>query len=318
MSTELHADDRTAHPMSGPASAPVDRRRPTVSGDLPTVLDAAPMFRRVVAGYDRFQVDTYVRWAEDELATADREREHLVARHLQTLAALQEARELLSHSSGGREFLRVSRRIGSVLATAADEADAMRAEAEADRTAAAAQAEQMVAHAERVLADARAEAEGTVAAAATEADERRAEAARLVDEAEETGRAARAEAAARLDEVRAVERRAVQGAERIRQRARDEAAAARRHARGEVVGMLVTGREERLRADAEAAAARDRLDSAALARRASLLSEVEDLERRRAALRADVDRTTGPVPPALQRARRGPLEWLRGSVSSRG
>ena len=40
------------------------------------------MFGRAVAGYDRFQVDTYVRWAEDELATADREREHLMALYL--------------------------------------------------------------------------------------------------------------------------------------------------------------------------------------------------------------------------------------------
>src|SRR6185503_6037845 len=108
-------------------------RRPNVSGDLPTVFSSAPMFRRAVAGYDRFQVDTYVRWAEDELATADRELEHLAARHVGTRAALEEARQLLSHSSGGQEFLRLSDRIGSMLATAADDAASIRAEAEADR-----------------------------------------------------------------------------------------------------------------------------------------------------------------------------------------
>ncbi|MGY1679269.1 hypothetical protein [Geodermatophilus sp. SYSU D01176] len=314
MSAELHADDRTARPACGPA----DRRRPTVSGDLPSVLEAAPMFRRAVAGYDRFQVDTYVRWAEDELATADREREHLVARHLSTLAALEEARELLAHSSGGGEFLRVSRRIGAVLAAAADEADAMRADAEADRTAASAQADRVVALADQVLADARAEAERVVAAAVAAAGQMRAEAARLVERGRQTDTAARADAEARLEELRATERRAVQHAERIRQVARDEASAARLQAQGEVVGMLVTAREERRRADAEAAASRDRLDGDALARRASLLSEVEDLERRRALLRTGVERTTGPDLPALRRHRRGPLRWVRGSVSSRG
>ena len=91
------------------------------------------MFRRAVVGYDRFQVDTYVRWAEDELATADREREHLVARVVRTQADLEESRQLLSHSAAGGEFLQVSRRIGALLATAADEAEGLRADAEADR-----------------------------------------------------------------------------------------------------------------------------------------------------------------------------------------
>src|SRR3954447_22781786 len=111
----------SVEPHSGEvAGSPDDRaredRRPHVSGDLPTVFQAAPMFKRAVTGYDRFQVDTYVQWAEDELATADREREHLMARHLGTVAALEEARGLLAHSSGGVEFLQVSRRIGSMLA----------------------------------------------------------------------------------------------------------------------------------------------------------------------------------------------------------
>ena len=143
MSAELHVDDGTARPGSALRDGAPDASaaRPNVSGDLPTVFQAAPMFRRAVAGYDRFQVDTYVQWAEDELATADREREHLVARHLRTRAELEEARELLAHSAGGGEFLRLSRRIGSMLAAAADEAAGMRAEAEADRSAAAAQAE---------------------------------------------------------------------------------------------------------------------------------------------------------------------------------
>ncbi len=121
MSADLHVDDRAGGP--GTAVEPRDRRRPNVSGDLPTVFETGTMFRRALAGYDRFQVDTYVQWAEDELATADREREDLEVRHLATRAALEEARELLSHSSGGAEFVRHSERIGSMLAAAADEAE---------------------------------------------------------------------------------------------------------------------------------------------------------------------------------------------------
>ena len=64
MSAELHADDWTAGPASALRVVPTDRTRPNVSGDLPTVFQIAPMFRRTVGGYDRFQVDTYVQWAE--------------------------------------------------------------------------------------------------------------------------------------------------------------------------------------------------------------------------------------------------------------
>jgi cell division septum initiation protein DivIVA len=299
MSVELHADDRAARPLSAlqavPDPEPPARSRPNVSGDLPTVFQAAPMFRRAVAGYDRFQVDTYVQWAEDELATADREREHLLARHLRTRAELEEARQLLSHSSEGGELLRLSRRIGSMLAAAADEADGMRAEAEADRTAASAEAERMVAHAELVLADAHAQAERTVAEAAGEVREMTAGAARIVDEAEDSARRARDEAEARLEQVRMTEQRAAEDAARIREQAVQEASAARLQARDEVVRMLITGREERRRADAEAAATRERLDRDAAARRASLLAEVEDLEHRRADLRAELDRAPEPV-----------------------
>src|SRR3712207_6420516 len=119
--------------MSGDALAD-DRHRPNVSGDLPTLFRAGPLFRRAVGGYDRFQVDTYVQWAEEELATADREREHLEARQLRTSAALQEAQRLLEHSAGGGQFLEVSGRIGAMLAAAADEAEGIRAEAGACRT----------------------------------------------------------------------------------------------------------------------------------------------------------------------------------------
>src|SRR3954470_8817366 len=319
MSVELHAGEGTARPMSPgeaePLTEALDRRRPNLSGDLPTVFQGAPMFGRAVAGYDRFQVDTYVQWAEDELAAADREREHLLARHLRTQAALEEARQLLSHSSGGGAFLRVSRRIGSMLATATDEAEAMRAQAEADRTAACAQAERIVAEAERMLADAEVEAERVVAEAATEAAERMAEAGRVVEAARQTCREARAAAEARLEEVRVIEQRAAERGEQLRRQAVEEASAARLQARDDVVRMLSTGREERRRADAQAAATRERLDRDAETRRAALVAEVEAIELRRASLRAELDVLAGPDPGAAgdrqDRHRRGVLARLR-------
>jgi cell division septum initiation protein DivIVA len=301
MSVELHTDDGAARPLSAFEAVVLgverlDNRRPNVSGDLSTVLRAAPMFRRAVAGYDRFQVDTYVQWAEDELVAAEREREHLVARHLRTRAELEDARELLSHSSGGGEMLRMSRRIGSMLAAAADEAGSMRAEAEAARFTASAEAEGMIAHAQRVIADAGAETERMVGEAARVVEEMTAEAGRIVDEAERTARETRAEAAARLETVRVIEQRAAEHAGRIRRQAVGEASAARLQARDEAVRMLSSGREERRRADADAAATRARLDRDAATRSASLLAQVdslqaqvEALEHRRSALRADVE-----------------------------
>ncbi|SFT88929.1 hypothetical protein SAMN05660657_03724 [Geodermatophilus amargosae] len=275
--TELHTDDEAG------------RRRPDVSGDLPTVLEAAPAFRRVVAGYDRFQVDTYVRWAEDELATADREREHLLTRHLRTRADLEDAQRLLAHSCGGAESLRLSSRIGSVLAVAADEAEGLRAEAEADRTAAAAEAARTVARAEQVLAGAEDRAGQLLADAAARLAESTAGAERVVADA-------RAAADALLEEARLVEQRAAEHAGRIRQRARDDADVARLQARDEVLRVMETGRDERRRADDEAAAARERLDRDAGTRRAALLADVAALEGRRAALAAEVDRLAAAVP----------------------
>src|SRR4051794_17426355 len=202
MSVELYAGE--AAEIGAPADAgPMDvgareDRRPNVSGDLPTVLQAGPMFRRAVVGYDRFQVDTYVRWAEDELVTADREREHLVARILRMQADLEQNRQLLSHSAAGGEFLEVSRRIGTLLAAAADEAESLHADAEADRSVASEQLEQSFARADELLAEAATEADRLVTEAATEAAATLAEARRAAIDvehrAEQVRRAARAEA----------------------------------------------------------------------------------------------------------------------------
>jgi hypothetical protein len=307
---ELRADDGAGEPLDGergPVPGSTDRERPDVAGDLPALFRAAPMFRRALAGYDRFQVDSYVRWAEEELATADREREHLLIRHLSTQAALDEARTLLSHSSSGGEFLQVSRRIGNLLASAADEAESLRVDAETDRAAGAAEAARMVAEAAQQLADAQAEAERVLHAGAADAEARNAEAHRVLDEA-------RAEAQARLDDVRRAEQLAAEQADRIRQQAGQDATAALSAARAEVVRMLSTGREERRRADAAATAARERLERNAELRLASLTAEIAVLEQRRSALAAPADPAPVARPArrpfeAQRRDLRGKLHW---------
>lgn len=313
---ELRADDGTALPSSGHAAQSVpgspDRVRPNVAGDLPSLFRAAPMFRRAVAGYDRFQVDSYVQWAEDELATADREREHLLIRHLNTQAALDEARNLLSHSSSGGEFLHVSQRIGSLLAAAADEAESLRVEAEADRAAAAAEAARVVAEAAQKLADAQAEVERVVLEAAAEAEAINAEAHRVLDEAHRSSAEARVQAQARLDDVRRSEQLAAEQADRIRQQAAEDATAALAGARAEVVRMLGTGREERRRADAAAAAARELLERDAELRLAALTAEIAVLEQRRGTLAAL--ETSAPVAPPTRRQFGTEFRDLRGKL----
>jgi hypothetical protein len=274
MSVELHASR--------------ERARPNVSGDLGEVFQAAPMFRRALSGYDRFQVDSYVRWAEEELTAAEREHEHLLARHLRTRAALDEARELMAHSTDGGEFLRQSRRMAALLAAAADEAEGMRVEAQADRAAAAAESAELVAAAEKTLEDAEAEADSLLAEAALRIEEITATAALLVEEAEQAGREARTEAEARLAKVREIERQADEAAARIRQQATDDAAAARLQARAEVLRLLDAGRQERRRADEAADAARQRQDDAAATRAAAVRAEITRLQRRRTALAREV------------------------------
>jgi hypothetical protein len=318
---ELHAGDDAARPVSrGAAVSAVespDPTRPNVSGDLPSLFRAAPMFRRAVAGYDRFQVDTYVEWAEDEIATADREREHLMARHLSTRAALDEARELLSRSASGGEFLQVSRRIGAMLATAADEAESIRVEAQADRSAAAQEAT-------RILADAEAETQRVILETAVQVEAMTAEAGRILDEAQRSGREVCAEADARLETVRRMEQLAVEQAAEIRRQAAEEASAARLQARHDVLRILSTGREERRRADAEAAAMRDLLAEDARTRCASLHAEIAALEHRRSALLAEVEAAVEPAAPPSGR----PLDvqfrelvekvrWRSGSLRAR-
>jgi len=250
----LRSSARSVASPSPPAVEPVDRRRPTLSGDLRTLFQHAPVFRRRPGGYDRFQVDTYVRWAEEELAAAANERDEILLRHARLRADLDEARRLLCHSPGGGEALQLAVRLGSVLAAAADQADGIRADAEAVLAGARTESE-------RMLAEAATEAASIVAEAAAEADRRAAEAdgmvadaertiaeaERTVAEAEAAAAETRAEAEARLAKVREIERLAVERAERLRQDAVRDAETARLQARDEVLRTLAAAREERRR-----------------------------------------------------------------------
>ncbi|MCZ2860533.1 hypothetical protein [Blastococcus sp. VKM Ac-2987] len=292
---------------------PAERGRPNVTGDLPTLFRAEPMFARALAGYDRFQVDTYVQWAEDELATAEREREHLLARCLDTQAALTEARELLDHSAGGGEFLRLSDRMGSMLAAAADQAAGITAEAEAVLAAAQADAEELTARAAVELADAGLRARQTVAAATEQADGILAAARRALADAEQARRDAAEEAAARVAQARAVEQAAAEHAALLAEQAAADVAHLRLQGRDEVVRMLATGREERRRADAAAEAERERLDAVATGRRAALLADLAALEHRRSALEAELRRTAGSIALPTE----GPRVPARGRLLSR-
>ncbi len=305
MSLELDAGDDTEL-RDGPAHG---RGRPNVSGDLPTLFRTGPMFARALAGYDRFQVDTYVQWAEEELAAAEREREHLVSRTVRTQADLDEARRLLGHSPAGGRLLETSGRIGALLAAAADEADDIRTEARAEASAAEARARLLLTRADETVTAAQAGAQRLVADATTAAAAVTAEAGRLLAEAAATRRGAAADAAALREEAQRIERRATEDAARAGRTAAAEAAAALDRARAEVVGMLTAGREQRRRADEQAAAERDRLDRTAAARRAALLVEVAQLELRRDVLRQDLGRVATAGGPSPERPGR-PLRRL--------
>jgi cell division septum initiation protein DivIVA len=297
---ELPAEDVDGLALVAPADAR-DRRRLNLAGDLRTLFRYDPVFRRAVIGYDRFQVDSYVQWAEEELAGAERERAALLTRHVRLREALDEARRQLSHTAAGRDAVRISYRVGTVLAAAADQADGIRADAEADLAAATAEAQRLVAEARaeaaRLVTEATEQAALVVAGAAAEAAGMLAEAREVTAEAERTLTEAQAEGEARLEKVRALEGRAAAEAERSRREAAGAAHAARLQARDEVVRMLGTAREERRRADDEAAAVRQRLDEQAAVRRALLLAEVAELDALAASVPAPRDE---PAEPALR------------------
>src|SRR3712207_4437014 len=126
-----------------PASTRPDARHPRLSGDLAALFTAQPLFRTAVRGYARLEVDNYVAWAESELATAQREREHLLDRIGACAADLAISRRLLAELPPARPT--VSDRVGDVLRLAEEQAAKVLEAADAE--------------AARVVSDARLEAD---------------------------------------------------------------------------------------------------------------------------------------------------------------
>lgn len=186
-------------------------RRPNLTGDLDAILVNVPAFRPRLRGYDRLQVDNYVRWAETEMLSTRREVDDLAVRYGLCLAEVKDLRQRVAESPEGRQLQQVSERIGQMLRLAADEAAALRAgaaeeaeraldeartEAEATLQRAREREEAAVAKADKLHTDARAE----LARADAVLVKARAEASRLLDEA--------AAERSRLAERAAVERAA--------------------------------------------------------------------------------------------------------------
>lgn len=180
-------------PEPGPLT-PV--RRPDLDAGLDQLLDRRPMFRRRHRGYDRFQVDNYVAWAEAELDAARRQCDYLLSRYGACTAQLELARRAPQTPATGP----VSARLGEMLRLAAEEAELI--------TAAG------VDEAERIVAGARTEAEARLrkvegireaAAAAAEQlrEQGRQDAERLLADAAARRGAAASEAAEELSAVRA-------------------------------------------------------------------------------------------------------------------
>jgi cell division septum initiation protein DivIVA len=108
-------------------------RRPNLSGDLEAmVVTTAPVFGRRPLGYDRLQVDNYVVWVETTLLTARQEIDDLLDRYSRCWAELDLARQVLVHSPEGQQMAHVTKRIGSMLQLAADEAAEITATAAAE------------------------------------------------------------------------------------------------------------------------------------------------------------------------------------------
>ena len=177
-------------------SAPPAFVPPQPGGALDQVLDHRPIFRRRHRGYDRFQVDNYVAWAEAEVEAARRQCDYLLSRYGACAAELETLRRMPVRSLTGP----VSARLGQMLRLASEEAEAI--------TTAG------VDEAERIVSDARAEAEARLAkvagireAALAAGEELRTRARRdaelLLSDAAAEREAAAAEAARQLSAVRA-------------------------------------------------------------------------------------------------------------------
>jgi colicin import membrane protein len=126
---------------SGTEDVVAGEGRSAAPGGLDGLLGPAPTFTGALRGYDRMQVDNYVAWAEEEIALARRESEHLLSRYAACSGDLQGARRRLTQMA--RDRTAAERRSEQVLARAAAEAQAIIAAAleEAERIGAEARVE---------------------------------------------------------------------------------------------------------------------------------------------------------------------------------
>jgi cell division septum initiation protein DivIVA len=176
---------------------------------LDGLLSTAPVFHVRLRGYDPFEVDEYVTWAEGEVAAARREAEHMLSRYGACAAELEISRRLLAQAPRGRDVSPVSDRVRDILRLAADEASAM-VEAAAEES-------------EQLLAEARLEADARL----RKARQVKEMAAATADEMRELAERDRAEATASLEQARVEADELVGGAVAERDRLAAEAAEAR-------------------------------------------------------------------------------------------
>ncbi len=149
---------------------------------------ATPRFPLGMRGYDRAQVDSYVRSAEEQL-DAERARSSALAarldeserRHAELQAAFDE-REVTGDEATDHE--RLGRRVSGILRLADEEAEEVRASADAYEAATREAAEE---RARQMIGSAEAQAEATAAQAATRADASDAEARIVLARARDEG-----------------------------------------------------------------------------------------------------------------------------------
>ncbi len=214
-------DVGSAEPVGRPPEkATPGERRPRLSGALPELIGNGPCFRTAVRGYDRLEVDNYVAWAEDELATAQREREHLLDRVATCAADLAISRRLLAERPTGRL---ISDRVVEVLRLAEQQAAQVLDAADAE--------------AGRIVADARLEADARL---------------RKAHEIKE-------QAIAAADQLRTAAQEDREAAAALLARAGSEADVLLQRAAEERERLAGEAAQERDRAAAEAARDRDRI-----------------------------------------------------------
>lgn len=250
-------------------------RRPNLTGDLDAMLANAPTFRSRVRGYDRLQVDNYVRWAETEILSARREVDDLATRYGLCVAEVDSLQQFVAQSPEGRQLHQVSKRIGDMLRLAAEEAAALRA-------ASAEEAERALDEARTAAAELQRKAREIEEAAVAEADTLHTEA-----------RAAQAQADAALVQARAEATRLLDEASAERDRLTEQAATERSAAAAAAAGRLAAEEEKVKRA-------RDAMLAEAAVQVAAMEDELADLGTQRDQARQCLSRLATQIGDALE------------------